>query len=687
MYLMDKLKTFIYKIRNESLFRNEKKIKIIILYLSKCVFNILALIFLIIGRNYYIKSLLGCDGEEFKCIIKSDMKYIFDDIYYCIHSAIFFFIFLFLLHLKLCSFYLIFIFILIIFELIYKATGDSFLHHGILNLSALIIFLVLGECFNLVLILTKYLFKKKKFYFLSQLFIFIFFLNILIYINIKNKYYCKDWAKGLNGTYINNDKIIYSCSINIPKERCLINILSPILDFTKLLRINCNNRVKNEKYLLIKGSNLDNTKKINKINKIGYPITIGEKKEIKGTQAMYSRTLLKFFKNNLINLDEINKNHNLESKKPEVYVDFSNGRYGKLNIQINYSDKLSKQRNSLIKNKDSNNILFIFLDSISRVHFYRQFKKTSHFIKKFLTFKGFSTKDDLKQKYHGFEFIKYHSFAGATIQNSIPMFSGVYFDKQNEMVSIVKKMKEVGYITANVQDICHKELMAIGNFSKYSYIEFDHEYASPNCDPNVYKYGFGLFSGENGIIRKCLYGKESFEYSLEYSMKFWKAYKNNKKFLRIVNTYGHEYSSEKAKYSDEALHNFLKNLYFTNLLKNTTVFIAGDHGFALMGVYKILNSQDWKIENSLPIFIVLNSDKNNLSYEVEYSEILKNQQNLITPFDIYYTIREIIFGNNYKNNLLKEQNNEGESLFKYISPKERNCSKYKQFSNCQCKSI
>lgn len=41
------------------------------------------------------------------------------------------------------------------------------------------------------------------------------------------------------------------------------------------------------------------------------------------------------------------------------------------------------------------------------------------------------------------------------------MFSGVYFGKKYKMVSIVKKLKNIGYITCNVQDVCHKELMGI----------------------------------------------------------------------------------------------------------------------------------------------------------------------------------------------------------------------------------
>ena len=108
------------------------------------------------------------------------------------------------------------------------------------------------------------------------------------------------------------------------------------------------------------------------------------------------------------------------------------------------------------------------------------------------------------------------------------MFTGVNFNNKNEMISIVKDMKKLGYITCNVQDVCQKELMVLGKNKKYyHFIEFDHEYVAPSCDPNIFKPGYGIFSGENGIIRKCLYGKESIEHALEYGKNFWKTYNNN----------------------------------------------------------------------------------------------------------------------------------------------------------------
>ena len=446
--------------------------------------------------------------------------------------------------------------------------------------------------------------------------------SITIVIKNKDDFYCKDWDKSLNNTYINNDPSLYLCKINIPKNKCLISIIGPLFDFSKILNIKCGKRSNKEKIILINNSNLKNK---TDVKRIGYPITIGKKEEINRKPTLYSETLYEFVKNNLVDIDDKEQLNTLdENQKPKVTIDFSNSSYGKLEININNKDKLSKER-KLLEKEDSSNVLFLFMDNLSRVHFYRQYKKTKEFLKKFLTFEGYSNEIDKEQKYHGFEFLKYQKFDGATLQNALPMFSGVYFNYKNTMINIVKDFKKNGYITFNVQDTCHKELMSILPLRKYIYIEFDHEYAAANFETNVYKPGYGLLNGDNSVFRKCLYGNESFDYALDYGKKFWTTYKSSKRFLRIVCTYSHEYSYEKAKYTDISLYVFLKELFETNLLKNTTVFIAADHGFFLMGIYKVMNSKDFPIETNLPLFILIVPDKKNITYEQQYSEILKNK--------------------------------------------------------------
>lgn len=151
---------------------------------------------------------------------------------------------------------------------------------------------------------------------------------------------------------------------------------------------------------------------------------------------------MKFVSENLINLEDKNNLKKLaKNKKPEVYVDFSKNPYGELKININFNKTLSETRKELSQNTSFNNILFLFFDHISRVHFYRQYKKTIRFLKKFLSFEGFSTKNNHNNKYHGFEFLKYHKFKKSTLFNIIPMFCGVYFNRTSRMISIIKDMK------------------------------------------------------------------------------------------------------------------------------------------------------------------------------------------------------------------------------------------------------
>ena len=648
---------------------------------TRNIINFISILYLIFGRFLYMRSLKGCSKSEFECL--NDLQLIKDGINNCLNSIVYFIFVLFLIQLKICSSYILIILIIIYIELIIRDHGENFLNHGKLNLFALFSLTIIGEIIILFIVLYKHLFKKKKLFLICLISILFLITSIIIILKNKEDYYCKDWDKGLNNSYINNDPSIYPCKINIPKDKCLISILGPLFDFSKILNLKCVKRSRKEKDNLIINSNLKNK---TKIKRIGYPITIGKKEEINGEPTLYSETLYEFVKNNLIDMDDREQLNKLdEDQKPEVIANFNNNLYGKLDININYKDKLSKER-KLLENKDSNNVLFLFMDNLSRVHFYRQYKKTKEFLRKFLTYKGYSNEIDKKQKYHGFEFLKFQKFDGATVKNALPMFSGVYFDSRKIMISIVKDFKKNGYITSNVQDICHKELMSIGPLENYTYVEFDHEYAAVNCEPNVYKPGYGLFNGDNSVLRKCLYGKESFDYALEYGKKFWIAYKGNKRFLRIVCTYSHEYSYEKAKYTDNSLHDFLKELFENDQLKNTTIFIAADHGFQLMGIYKIMNSKDFPIETNLPLFFLIVPDKKNYTYEQQYREIIKNQQTLITSFDIFYTLRYIIYHEDYKKFNLNGNNNDGEYLFKKIDPKERTCKKYQQMdkSTCQC---
>lgn len=333
-----------FKIDND-IFNNKKKVKnILINHSIKSFFNLLTLVVIYIGRNLYINSLKGCNGNEFSCLI--NIQYIYDGINYCIFSSVLFLFVLFLVQLKISSSFHILILIFIIIEFIIRDHGNDFKNHGILNFYSLLGILFFGEIFIIIILFYIKLIKNKK----INLFILSFILPLLlIYYNFGNKYFCKNWDLGINGTSIDNNKAIYSCIMNIPRNKCLIDILGPFMDFS--IFVNCKKRKEKEKNILINFSNLKNLSK--KIKKIGYPITIGNEEEI--MSALYGKELYNYVLNNLINMDDKNYIRNLNDKyKPEIILDFTNNKYGELKIRLNYNKTLSERRKLLENNKTVN---------------------------------------------------------------------------------------------------------------------------------------------------------------------------------------------------------------------------------------------------------------------------------------------------------------------------------------------
>ena len=176
----------------------------------------------------------------------------------------------------------------------------------------------------------------------------------------------------------------------------------------------------------------------------------------------------------------------------------------------------------------------------------------------------------------------------------------------------------------------------------------DHEFLL--CDPNR--------KNINSMVKRCLYGKTDIEYQYEYGLKFWQLYKNNRKFLMIVNNDGHEGTLEVIKYDDDIVFNFLNTLYNENLLRDTTILLLSDHGTPMPSVYNF--NEFYNIERLLPMLFIMTSDKENLTYHNQYHNIYENQQKLVTAYDIYNTICYLMLGYNY----FDENNSKNDYIFK-----------------------
>ena len=255
--------------------------------------------------------------------------------------------------------------------------GLDFEDHGYFNfkgyLILLIIFIILFSPINALI----YLIQKKKNKIIILIY-FVFLISILILINILYNIYkidCINWPKGLNNTFLDNNSTKYGCQIIFP-NRCPYNIFKNFLDYTKFTGKNCQKFNIDAKQRILK---LSNSPYINdKVNHIGYPLT--NKDQVCNYDFIETENLIeRFFLENLVdmeNKDILNKYY--KNKIPEVEVDFSKNIYGEMNINLNYNKTLSEERILLENNSIpySNNIIILYIDSVSRVNSLRQLKKT-----------------------------------------------------------------------------------------------------------------------------------------------------------------------------------------------------------------------------------------------------------------------------------------------------------------------
>ena len=165
-------------------------------------------------------------------------------------------------------------------------------------------------------------------------------------------------------------------------------------------------------------------------------------------------------------------------------------------------------------------------------------------------------------------------------------------------------------------------------------------------------------------------------------MQFLENYKKEKKFFRISISDGHEATTEVIKFIDNAFSSFLLKILKNYFDEKTAIIIFSDHGPHIPGPFDILFYEERIIEKYLGILIIIVPNKDNYNL----SNILFNQQQFITVYDIYDTLLDMVNVNKYEYNNLDWY--KGQSIFYKINGTQRNCQNYpeeitKNFCFCE----
>ena len=628
-----------------------------------------------VSYYFYYSSLERCYEGNDGCGKK--MKWITIKVIHLIISSFIMSILLELMFYKIISKLHLIHFALVFFIFYNISHGMDFDDHGYFNLLAY--FILIFTIIMMMLPINGFIYflrKKNKKYVIHYIIIILTISHLVLQVLNSDFVDCNEWSMGLNNTSIDNNEEKYGCQIIFPKL-CLYKILKNYQDLTKIQRIKCENSKKDAKKKILEKSRSPYLNE--NFTRIGYPLT--NKDPVCYLDFEEQNNLIShYFLQNIVDMDNIEILESIfKDKMPEIEVDFSNNTMGEMFINVNFNESLSKERKAKENNINpySNNILVLYIDSVSRANSLRQLKKTLNFFEEFMPYEGDFNPDFPSENFHSFQFFKYYSFKYFTAENFPPMFYGRRSNEKN-LVLITKYLKENGYVTGYVGDFCKRDNVRTSHNITIEEM-YDHQFLS--CDPSSGHY--------NTNTIKCLYGKRLGEHLYEYGNQFWRKYNDNRKYLAIVTNDGHEGTLEVLKYMDDIIYDFLNGFYKDNLLKDTTVFLVSDHGVGIPSIYYI--QQFYTIETQLPMLYILVNDRKNINYATQYKNIYENQQTVITAYDIYNTIGNLIYGDKYSSISNKTEDidtpksEKGESLFNVIDQKSRNPDKYELMSHYSCK--
>jgi hypothetical protein len=618
----------------------------------------------------YILSLEGCQWDtQTACLVNLSPEFFYKIAVFLITSSFTVsFILLLILLGYLSNKHLLYIGIIFIYLAHFHDTGANLTNHGSYNKSAFYAFLVVDLFILTILRLLLKLVQMKY----IKLFFMILGLSfaISVLLSYKLRKGCDRWTWGLK------DKVISdygSCKIKEPQS-CWVELLDGLMDVSWLLQEDCQNFRYGERAELLKYI----PKRYHDSYKLAYPITTNFTYIPESYHMPFFWNLMSTF----IDLEEPRNNNmtnNYYKQKPEVVLEFDRKtKLGTVHIDVNRDEELVKQREALRSKNPTKveNILYIYIDSISRQHFLRKMKKTKAFIEKYM---GADNNEPLKS----YQFMKYHTFIYFTQPNINPMFYGESM-YHNNGTHIIKHFKEKGFITGHSVNICSRELYDIedGYIKNLTWEAFDHENVALFCDPNFFnpENPFTPYMGPYSVRKRCLYGKDTFEYVLDYGEKFWKTYEKERKFLRVAFEDAHEGTGEVARYLDDRLITFLETFERNGWLNDTAIIFTSDHGNNMIGFYNIFNCEDFFLEKTLGTFFLLlpNQDKFN------NTNLLHNEEVMVTPYDVYNTMMDLVNidrGSKYISRL-------GESVLDKVDhEKARNCENYRldlQDLWCRC---
>jgi hypothetical protein len=354
----------------------------------------------------------------------------------------------------------------------------------------------------------------------------------------------------------------------------------------------------------------------------------------------------------------------IDSVEEEVFLDFSESKHGISKVvvknMIDRDPKLKDRVKDLDLDNMRYNVLNIFIDTVSRLRFFRKYPKTANFLA--------NIKNDPEFPSRVYEHKMFTSIQGYTIPNIAASVYGADYremfdeverkgvphtvgNKYKDMVGFISTAKDNGYIVGRTTEFCPFSCWGRLDPAKTPSRDYedvtmpDHNFYQMACDKNLFPdhNPYSPTYGPFGWDHRCFFQRDSAELQFDYTEQFWKLYPKKRKFMYMNILSDHNIAALSARYIDDALEKFLYKHYTdpnSDLYSNTLINIYSDHGDH-MGM-PIIFTYSGKQERHWPMFYQIMPktyvDRNNKKI---HNVLTQNQDRLMSHYDFFFTMTGI----------------------------------------------
>ncbi|CAI2387870.1 unnamed protein product [Moneuplotes crassus] len=525
----------------------------------------------------------------------------------------------------------IFLLVNLIILFFYK-NGMTANYHGSLNRVIFIFIILVTFGVYGVYRLFKFIHSKNTKIFWTCVIVTLFLWLTFYFTKIEGS--CNGWEKGLGArSILNTDGY---CPVPIP-TKCELSIRDGALAIYKLGNT-CDKRPNKFQFSKLPPSLQSNEKEY---KKIGYPRVEDYATEVHINQNLFREHVFE----NYFYMEDPNVSEEVKNNT-EFYIDMTNPDEHKIVMEVKPNATRAQEQKELyqtsrkqeeemgtFKDRIDKNMLILYIDNLSRAHFYRKMPKTAAWLDQYV--------DNEENEYSAYQFFRYHGVYFNTQFSNSALWFGAVHEVENTSTNIFDSFQRHGYITGFFKDSCETRASEIRNEDLKTH-RFDHFGGTISCDDNFDRKQVGQvtwFEGKGSSLRHCIYGQNIHNVQIEYLKQFWEAYPENRKLFRTHFSEAHEGMGELINVIDEDFRDLLEYFMNKGYLEDTYITILSDHGahgmtLKVPGIPD--NSRD--IENYYPLLFKFT--KNDIPKTTSHY-LLENEQSFISSHDIYETMNSI----------------------------------------------